>query len=306
MDQGKPEKPGKQEQWKRAMHVSKVTMLGNAVLSLLKLFAGICGHSQAMISDAAHSASDVFSTLVVMAGVKLSSKNPDEGHPYGHERLECEASILLSCMLFATGAGIGIRGIGEILSGPASSNTVPGLLPLMAAVLSIVVKEWMFCYTKRAAADTGFQSLMADAWHHRSDALSSIGALLGIAGARMGFAVLDPLAGIAISILIGKAAVEIFIKAMDQLVDKSCEPRIVGQMEETAARIEGVKQVEEIRTRRFGSRVYVDIAIAADGSLTLCEAGKIAEKVHDTMENSFPEIKHCTVCLRPSCAEDLP
>ena len=193
---------------KVAMKVSGVSIAVNLLLSLFKLLAGILAHSGAMISDAIHSASDVGSTFVVIVGVNLSSKKSDKEHQYGHERMECVSSIILSGLLLATGIGIGMNGIENIIkSTSGASIAIPGTLALIAAVVSIVVKEWMFWYTRSAAKKINSGALMADAWHHRSDAMSSVGAFIGILGARLGFPILDPIASVAICVLIVKASV---------------------------------------------------------------------------------------------------
>ena len=203
------------------MYVSRVSIAINLVLSAFKLFAGVAAHSGAMISDGIHTASDVLSTLIVMAGVAMADRQSDKEHPYGHERMECVAAVLLAAVLFATGAGVGIEAVKTVVVQSAGGLAVPGRLALIAAVVSIVVKEWMYWYTRAAARKIDSQALMADAWHHRSDALSSVGALVGIAGARMGIAVLDPVASLVICIFIVKAAAGIFRDAVDRMVDKS-------------------------------------------------------------------------------------
>ena len=179
---------------KVATKVSIVTIIGNVVLSLFKVLAGTVAHSSAMISDEVHSASDVFSTIVVMIGIKLAAKESDKEHPYGHERLECVAAILLAMVLFVTGLMIGWEALQNIISGNYESLKVPGMLALVAAVVSIAAKEAMYWYTRYYAKKIDSSALMADAWHHRSDAFSSIGALVGIAGARLGFPVMDSVA----------------------------------------------------------------------------------------------------------------
>ena len=205
-----------------AMRVSAVSVAVNILLSLIKLLAGIIAGSGAMISDAAHSASDVFSTFVVMIGVWLSDKKPDKEHPYGHERLECVASLLLSVVLAATGLGIGYSGVMKIINSSEQKLSAPGMLALAAAVVSIVIKELMYRYTAKTAKKINSSALMADAWHHRSDALSSVGSFIGILGARLGAPVFDPAASVVICIFIIKAAVEIFIDAVDKMIDRSC------------------------------------------------------------------------------------
>ena len=176
---------------KVANKVAFITIIQNVLLSVFKLLAGIFAHSNAMISDAIHSASDVFSTIVVIIGVKLASKDSDKEHPYGHERLECVAANILAMVLLFTGLEIGSKAIKDIFSGNYSNLKAPGVLALIAAIVSIVVKEIMYWYTRHYAKKIDSSALMADAWHHRSDALSSIGALIGISGAMLGYPVGD-------------------------------------------------------------------------------------------------------------------
>lgn len=284
---------------KLAMRVSTVSIVGNLLLSAGKLAAGLLAHSGAMVSDAVHSASDVFSTLIVILGFKISRKKADEDHPYGHERLECVAAILLAVALFATGVGIGWKGLSTILSGNYSELVVPGALALAAAVLSIVVKEWMYWYTRSAAKKIRSDALMADAWHHRSDALSSVGALVGIAGARMGYPIMDSVASVVICIFIFKVAVDVFHGAIDKMVDKSCSPESEARMRHVIEKQPGVLGVDSLKTRIFGTRYYVDVEIAADGNLTLREGHEIAEQVHEAIENQFETVKHCMVHVNP-------
>lgn len=282
-----------------AMRVSVVTIICNLLLSFFKLAAGFLGHSGAMISDAVHSASDVFSTIVAILGINISKKKSDQNHQYGHDRLECVAAIVLVVILFLTGVGIGIGGIKNIISGISEDMAVPGAIALAAAILSILIKEWMYWYTRKAAKKINSGALMADAWHHRSDALSSIGAFVGILGARMGYPILDPLASVVICLFIGKAAYDIFRDAIDKMVDKSCDPETLGKMRSIILEQPGVQNIDLLQTRLFGPKIYVDIEIAADGNLTLREGHEIAQRVHDAMEKEFPLVKHCMVHVNP-------
>ncbi len=285
---------------KTAMRVSAVSIAVNLLLSAGKLLAGIFGRSGAMISDAVHSASDVFSTFIVIIGVRISAKKSDTHHPYGHERMECVASVILATILLATGLGIGLGGLRTILGGDYGQLAVPGVLALAAAVISIGVKEWMYWYTRAAAKKINSGALMADAWHHRSDSLSSIGALVGIAGARMGYPVMDPAASMVISVFIAKAAYEIFMDAVDKMVDRACDRETEDQIRRIVLGQEGVLGIDRLMTRLFGARIYVDMEIAADGSRTLYETHEIAEQVHDAIEKAFPEVKHCMVHVNPA------
>lgn len=284
---------------KTAMRISFVSIVINVILSLFKALAGLVAHSGAMISDAIHSASDVFSTIVVIIGVKISGKESDKEHPYGHERMECVAAILLATILAITGLGIGWSAVTKIAGGNYDQLEVPGVLALVAAIVSIVVKEAMYWYTRAGAKKIDSGALMADAWHHRSDSLSSIGALIGIGGARLGFPILDPIASVVICVFIEKAALDIFMDAVNKMVDKACDEETEAKMRDCVIEQEGVLGVDLLRTRTFGNKVYVDIEICADGDKTLWEAHTIAENVHDSVEREFPKVKHIMVHVNP-------
>lgn len=282
-----------------AMRISLVSIAVNLALSAFKLIAGIVANSGAMVSDAVHSASDVFSTFIVMIGVSIAGKASDKEHQYGHERMESVASILLAVVLLATGAGIGYEGLVKIFGGDYGSLEIPGRLALAAAVGSILVKEWMYWYTRAGAKRINSGALMADAWHHRSDSLSSIGAFIGILGARLGLPVLDPIASVVICLFIAKAAFSIFKDAVDKMVDKSCDKETVEAIRKVVLEQEGVIGIDLLQTRMFGSKIYVDVEISADGSKSLTETHHIAEGAHDAIENSFPAVKHCMVHVNP-------
>lgn len=285
---------------KVAMKVSFVSIVTNVILSVFKLFAGIFAHSGAMVSDAIHSASDVFSTFVVIIGIKISSKESDKEHPYGHERMECVAAIVLATILAITGLGIGSSAAEKLIAGHYETLVVPGTLALIAAILSIVVKEAMFWYTRIHAKRIDSGALMADAWHHRSDALSSVGALIGIGGAQLGFPVMDAIASLVICIFILKAAYDIFKDAISKMVDRACDEETEEQLKSCALAQDGVLGIDLLHTRTFGNKIYVDIEISADGSMSLFEAHTIAEQVHDSIEQNFPKVKHIMVHVNPS------
>ena len=286
---------------KKANRVSVITMLVNTLLALMKLAAGIFAHSQALISDAVHSVSDIFSTVMVLIGINISAKESDDDHPYGHERIECIFSIILAVTLAATAVGICRSAIGMLRH--TDTIKTPGIAALAAAAISIAVKEWMYHYTRRAAKDIGSQSLLADAWHHRSDAFSSVGALIGAGGAYLGIAVLEPVASILISLMICKAAYDIFIEAVNDLVDRSCDEDEIAELKKIIIETDGVQSIDLIRTRRFGSKIYVDVEISEDASLTLFNAHLIAENVHRRVEESFKIVKHCMVHVNPTPTE---
>lgn len=283
-----------------AMQVSANSIAVNLMLSIFKLIAGLLASSGAMISDAIHSASDVFSTIIVIIGVKISGKASDEDHPYGHDRFECVASIILAILLGVTGVGIGLTGVQKLIAGHYDTLAIPGILALAAAVISIVVKEIMYWYTRNAAKKISSGALMADAWHHRSDALSSVGSFVGIFGARMGFPMLDPLASVVICLFVVKAAVDIFRDAISKMTDRSCDQKTVNEMHDCIMNIRGVEGIDLLKTRSFGSKYYVDIEISADGNKKLWETHAIAENVHQAIEHQFPLVKHCMVHVNPA------
>lgn len=287
------------ENEKLAMECSFYSIIANLALSLGKLVAGFMANSAAMVSDGVHSASDVFSTFVVIAGVKISNKAEDSDHQYGHERLECVAAIILSVMLVFVALGIGYSGYEKVFHSDVSELEIPGMLALVAAVASIVVKEGMFWYTKGVAEKINSGALKADAWHHRSDAISSVGAFIGILGARMGYPILDPIASMVICLMILEAAYEVFKDATDKMVDHAMPENEVAQIKQTVEAIDGVIHVDYITTRMFGSRSFVDVEISADDDLTLREAHEIAESVHAAIEENFPQVKHCMVHVNP-------
>lgn len=287
---------------KVANKVSFITIVQNILLSVFKLFAGIFAHSNAMISDAVHSASDVFSTIIVIIGVKLASKESDKEHPYGHERLECVAAIVLSIVLLYTGIKIGSQAVKDIIGGDYQNLQKPGMLALVAAVVSIVTKEIMYWYTRHYAKKIDSSALMADAWHHRSDALSSVGALVGIGGAMMGFPVMDSVASIVIFVFIAKAAYDIFKDAMDKMVDHSCDDETEKEMRDFVLAQKEVLSVDLLHTRIFGNKIYVDVEIGVNGSYTLRQAHEIAEEVHEGIEKNFPKVKHVMVHVNPADA----
>lgn len=283
---------------KTAVKVSSVSIVLNIILSLLKLLAGIFGKSMVMVSDAIHSLSDVFSSIIVIIGVRMSKKEEDSDHQYGHDRMECLASLALGAILFVTGVLLIYEGVKKIYSGEEIST--PGMIALIAAIVSIISKEWMYWYTKISADKINSDALRADAWHHRSDALSSIGSLIGVAGAMLGFKILDPIMAGIIGLVIIKVSYDIVKEAIDKMVDKACDDETVNKIKALVLNVDGVEGLDLIKTRMFGTKIYVDIEISANGNLLLSQSHEIAETVHDTIEREVTNVKHCTVHVNPS------
>ena len=284
---------------KKANRVSVVSIIINIVLSLFKLIVGIFAHSGALISDSIHSASDVLSTFSVIAGVNIAAKDSDKAHQYGHERMENIFSIILAILLFATGIGIGFTAVKVIVVKNFEEIEIPGVIALVAAFVSIAVKEWMYHYTMHTAKKIKSTALKADAWHHRSDALSSVGSFAGILGARMGLPICDPIASLIICAFIAKAAWDIFYEAVNGLVDHSADDETCTELRRLISEQNGVLCIDDLKTRMFGSKLYVDVEIGADGNQTLRQAHEIAQRVHDIIEKRFENVKHCMVHVNP-------
>lgn len=280
-----------------------VGIAGNVLLSGFKLFAGIFGHSAAMVSDAVHSLSDVFATLIAYIGRRISEKPADKEHPYGHERFECIASIILGAILIATGIRIGVGCAESIINKTYLTTAEPGMIALVAAVVSIVTKEAMFWYTMFQAKRIKSSVFKADAWHHRSDALSSVGALIGIGAARMGYPVMDSVAGLIIAVVILIVAYRIIKDAVNNMLDRAADPEMEEQFKGAIDRYSeesGNKvSIDSLITRKFGDKIYVDLELGVDGDMKLKEAHDIAEEVHDLIEKNFTDVKHVMVHLNP-------
>lgn len=285
---------------KIANKVSINSIIVNVMLSIFKFLAGIFAHSSAMISDSLHSASDVFSTFVVIIGIKFASKKPDKEHPYGHERMECVASIILAMVLFITGVGIGCDAIKKIILGNYNKLKIPGLFALVAAIISIISKEAMYWYTRFYAKKIDSSALMADAWHHRSDAFSSIGALIGIIFSRLGFPIMDSIASLVIFFFIVKASFDIFKDSIDKMIDKSCDIEYEKEIYDCIVQNKNVLGIDMLKTRVFGNKIYVDIEIQINEKYSLKKAHAIAEEVHDNIELNLPKVKHVMIHMNPT------
>ena len=277
--------------------LSAVGIFGNVLLAAFKLVAGLAGKSSAMVSDAVHSLSDVFATFIAYIGVVMSKRPEDKEHPYGHERLECVASLILGLILAGTGIGIGYSGIRKLVL--HEELAVPTMLPLIAAIVSIVVKEGMFWYTMHYAKKLDSSAFKADAWHHRSDALSSVGSFIGIGLAKLGLPFMDPIASVIICLFIFKVAFDISKDAIVKMLDTSCDKELEDRMREFILKQEGVKNIDLFQTRQFGNKVYIDLEIAVDRNISLLAAHDIAEKVHESVEQEFPNVKHIMIHVNP-------
>ncbi len=280
--------------------VSINTILVNLILTVIKLLAGIFGCSVAMISDAIHSGSDVLSTIVVMIGVKVSNKKADKNHPYGYEKFECVASLVLSLMLFCTAASIGYCGIKVIIEIINGKEFMPHNITIWTAAISIVVKEWMYHYTIIVARRVDSVALYADAWHHRSDALSSIGALVGIIGSKIFIPILDPIASLVICGLIIKVSYDILMTSLRRMIDTSAPEIVEEEIMEIIKRHKDIENIDMLKTRLFGNRIYVDIEVRIDKNMSFSSAHALVHKLHDEIEKDNKLVKHCMIHANPT------
>ena len=284
-----------------ALKVSAIGMAINLALFLFKGIMGICIHSVSLMSDAVHSLSDIVSTLIVLVGIRISSRPADRGHPYGHEKIECMFALFLGLMLVVIGGGIGWEGFVKLY------RPVIRELPLFwcagalgSAALSIIAKEWMYRITIRCARKIGSASLAADAWHHRADAFSSVGSLLGVCGLWFGLPVVDGIACLGISVLILKAALDICIDACRRMVDAAAPKEIVDSVRQIVQGNGEVLNVDTLLTRQFGSKIYVDMEITLDRSVSFEHAHQVAHELHDQIERDLSCVKHCMIHVNPS------
>lgn len=272
------------------------TIIVNILLCIFKILAGIIGKSSAMLADGVHTLSDVLATVIVIIGLKVSSKDADHDHPYGHEKYEPIFAKIISVILILTGFFIGYEGAKALIN---KDMHTPGQIALIAAFVSIIIKEGMYWYTIKIAKKLKSISMEADAWHHRSDAFSSIGTFAGILGARMGIKALDPIAGIVVSIFIIKVGIDFWLKSSKELVDYSADDEVIDKIREITLSINGVHEINDLKTRIFGNKLYVDIEISVDGDLSVKKGHDIAQRVHDNIEMEIEDIKHCMVHVDP-------
>ena len=285
---------------KRYEESSKVTIqsiIWNIVLTIIKVFAGIIGKSSAMIADGLHSASDIISSIGVLIGNYISSTPNDKEHNYGHEKAETLVSFVLSLLLIFVSVTIGIEGIKSLFN--LDKLQVPTILPLIVSVISVLIKEYQYRITIKVANKINSPALKADAWHHRSDALSSIAAFIGIGGSMLGFKALDPLASIAVAIFVAKVGIEILLNSVNELMDLSIDDEQEEQIKQIANNTDGVMNLGELKTRKHGAMAYVDLTICVDGSLTVKEGHDIAHKLEKRMVDEMEFIKGITVHVEP-------
>lgn len=276
--------------------ITKNTIWINLALALIKLVAGIVAKSSAMVADAVHSGSDILTSIAVMVGLAMGSKPADEAHPYGHGRLEAVAAKIVATLLIITAVGL-IYSSGRILL--RNEASAPGPLAIYAAILSIVVKEWMYRYTLRTAKQINSTAMIADAWHHRSDSFSSIGTLIGVVGARLAFPWLDPLSGIIVAILVFKVGVDVYLRSIQELIDSAPAPEIIAAIRHTTLTQAGVIAVNDLKARLQGPSIRVDLEICVDPATSLQESHALAHLVEEQVIANVKSVEAVMVHVNP-------
>ncbi|MCE8622024.1 cation diffusion facilitator family transporter [Bacteroides fragilis] len=295
------------EKSSREKGIYKVTIVGsivNFLLLVFKFFAGIAGHSAAMLADAVHSLSDFITDIVVIVFVRIAGKPEDKGHDYGHGKYETLATAIIGLLLLCVGFGIfwnAASSIYTFLQGGQLES--PGVVALVAALVSIVSKEILYQYTVIQGKKLNSQAVVANAWHHRSDALSSIGTAIGIGGAILlgdHWRVLDPIAAVVVSFFIMKVSVQLLIPCVDELLEKSLPDDVEKEIEQTVLSFPGVSQPHHLRTRRIGSYYAIEIHVRMDGKITLEEAHGTATAIENKLKEMFGKGTHVGIHVEPT------
>ena len=294
------------QQMDRNKEIYRVTMVGgavNVVLLLFKFVAGIVGHSAAMVADAVHSLSDFVTDIIVLLFVHISGKPKDKSHDYGHGKFETLAMTIIGIALLIVAIGIVYSGLSKIIAWAQGVELkAPGLLALWAALLSIVLKEAVYHYSMREARKLNSQAVEANAWHHRSDALSSVGTAVGIGGAiflGQRWTVLDPIASVIVGLFITKVAIDLLRNGIGDLMEQSLPDAVEDEILQLAASVPGVTEPHELRTRRLGNHYAIELHVLMDGQMTLCEAHDKASEVEDILRQHYGPDTHIAVHVEP-------
>mgnify|MGYP006279492581 FL=1 len=287
------------ERYKQGKKVSIISLVANILLAILKVIVGFVFSSKALIADGFHSISDVVSTVIILMSMRISKTPPDQDHPYGHGKAESIATIILGLILIITGVFLIKDAVISIIN---NQIAVPGTLVLWVSALSILVKELLYRYTVKIGKEINSKGLIADAHHHRSDALSSVAALIGAAGARLGYPILDPVAGLVVSSLIIKVGVEILLDAIDDLMDAVPNPNKVNEIMSDVEDISEVITVGDIKLRSYGPYLYVDVDIVVNDELTVIEGHKIAVNVKEYIIENHDRVQEVMVHVDPKQA----
>ena len=290
----------------RTREIFKVTIIGsivNVLLLVMKFVAGVLGHSSAMIADAVHSLSDFLTDIVVLVFVKISGKPKDKSHEYGHGKFETLALTIIGLVLVVVALGIisnGVTKIDDFFEG--QELEAPGMLALWAAVASIVLKEAVYRYSIIKARKLNSQALEANAWHHRSDALSSIGTLIGVGGAILlgqKWVILDPIASVVVGVFIGKVAFDLLKNGVGDLTDKALPESVEQEILQMVSEVENVGNPHNLKTRRIGNHYAIELHIKMDGNITLTEAHDKATEIENLLRSKYGKETHVGVHVEP-------
>ncbi len=291
----------------REKEIYKVTLIGsavNAILIVMKFIAGFVGKSSAMVADAVHSLSDFISDIIVLVFVKIAGKPKDKSHDYGHGKFETLATMIIGIMLIAAGVGLMVNGIGNVMGSlQGESLERPTMLALIVAIVSIALKEWLYRYTVSSGRKLNSRAVIANAWHHRSDAVSSLGTLLGISGAMFlgdKGRILDPIAAIIVSILIIKSGYDIVKPCISELLEASLPDDKENEIEKLVTSVPGIDSIHNLRTRRIGNAIAVDLHAKMDGNLTLSDAHEKATAAEKAIKKAFGENSIINIHMEPS------
>ena len=290
----------------REKEIYKVTLTGtavNAVLIVLKFIAGFVGRSSAMVADAVHSLSDFVTDVIVIVFVKIAGKPRDKGHEYGHGKFETFATMIIGFILCMAGLGLMINGI-ELVVHSLHGHTLPkpGTLALVIAIISIISKEWLYRYTTNVGKKVNSQAVIANAWHHRSDAISSVGTLIGISGAIFlgdKWRILDPIAAIVVSLFIIKSGYDIMKPAVADLLEASLPESMENEILKLVKTVPGITYVHNLRTRRIGNDIAVDLHVKMDGHLTLTTAHELATEAENAIKSRFGNNSIINIHMEP-------
>ena len=287
--------------------MKKVTLVGaavNFVLAIVQILIGVLGHSAALVADGIHTVSDLIGDFAVLLAAKEANKGADEDHPYGHGRIETLATVVLGTILIAVGIAIAISAVDKLMN--VDNIVQPESLTIVAAILAIVLKESLFHYTMKAAHETNSKMLEANAWHHRSDVFSSVIVLVGVIAALFGYVYMDVVAAFLVAILITRMGFKMAWESIQELADSSLEQDTVDKMKAVIAKVEGVRNLHMLRTRRMGGYALADVHIQVDPRLSVSEGHQISEVVRYSLINTVKELDDITVHIDPEDDEDAP
>ncbi|ABR49276.1 cation diffusion facilitator family transporter [Alkaliphilus metalliredigens QYMF] len=284
------------ERYREAQKASIISLIVNIVLTGLKIMVGLAAGSAALVADGFHSASDLIGTLVVMQGIKIAHQPADESHPYGHYRAETITSKILAIILILTAMGLGYEGL-QVLRSPELSP--PEMLALYIALFSVIAKEGIYQYNIRIGKRIKSSAIIADAWHARSDAFSSIAASIGIVGSILGYPIMDPLAAIFVAFLILKTGVSIYVDSIKTLMDTAPPKEILDMIETAALAAEGVEDVHDIKVRQYGSKYLIDIKICVNPYITVEEGHGAAARAKLSIMNEVDDVQDVLIHVNP-------